>query len=343
MRDAHRELSERIRSGITTGSATPTSIADMRGTLAAVEDVLHGVTREIGRAALTLGSDAANGAVGATFDYLQDANQRFLGRALPIRESAMFDRATSGTRASILRRLASLDGEQERSVDDPDADAEIPPSSMLRPGGVLSRYSIATVGAFEDVLRVGMLTGKPWGDVREELVTKSPFLQGAPKSWAERIVRTETMGAYNRAGWESIREADDELGDMVKILSAVFDDRTGWDSYQVHGQIRRPDEAFAWRGGLYQAPPNRPNDREVVVPHRIAWPIPSELGWRSDGEVAAAWKRERRKGGPPGRPQMTTVPLSRFGRDSKKKGEPSKEERGAAPPAPAPELGTDAG
>ena len=180
--------------------------------------------------------------------------------------------------------------------------------------GVLARYGAATIQSFEDVLRNGMLTGKPWGDVREELVSKSPFLQGAPRSWAERILRTETMGAYNRAGWEAIRAADDDLGDMVKILSATFDNRTAWDSYQVHGQIRRVDEAFAWNGGLYQAPPNRPNDREVVVPHRISWPLPPDLAWRSDAEVIAAWKRDRRLGSPPARPQMTTVPLDRFGK-----------------------------
>jgi hypothetical protein len=122
-----------------------------------------------------------------------------------------------------------------------------------------------------------------------------------------------TMGAYNRAGWESIRSADDDLGDMVKILCASFDDRTGWDSYQVHGQIRLPDEAFEWAGGIFQHPPNRPNDREVVVPHRKSWAIPPELAWRGDGEVMAAWRRDRRKGAPPGRPEMTTVPLSEFG------------------------------
>jgi len=200
------------------------------------------------------------------------------------------------------------------------------------PGGVLTRYSSAVIEEFEGVLRRGMLTGKPWGDVRDELTSKSPFLQGSPKFWAERIVRTETMGAYNRAGWESIRAADDELGDMVKILSATFDDRTGWDSYQVHGQIRRVDEAFAWKGGLYQSPPNRPNDREVVVPHRVSWPIPAELAWRSDGEVAAAWKRDRRKGGPPPRPLMTTIPLALFGRSDARK--PSEKERGKATAAP---------
>lgn len=318
MREAAAELEARLRAAISTGSATPTSIREMQTTLGQLRDVMKTVARRLGQTTIDVATDAANEAAGTMFDYLQGASSEFApGRALPIREAAMFSRAVAGTEASILRRLAATESDQARIDADPEATSMVPEQPM-RPGGVLSRYSVATIGQFEDVLRRGMLTGKPWGDVRDELTSKSPFLEGAPRYWAERIVRTETMGAYNRAGWETIRAADDELGDMVKILSAVFDDRTGWDSYQVHGQIRRPDEAFAWKGGMYQAPPNRPNDREVVVPHRVSWPIPEELAWRSDGEVAAAWRRERRRGGPPSRPLMTTVPLASFGKTAAK-------------------------
>lgn len=328
MREAARELEERLRSSIVTGSATPTSIVQMQQTLGQLNDVVKTLARKLGRTTVDIAGDAANASATTMYDYLQDASSEFSpGRALPIREASMFSRAVSGAQSSILRRLATTEQDQARLDVDPETGDMIPEQPM-RPGGVLSRYSIATIGEFEAVLKRGMLTGKPWGDVRDELTSKSPFLEGAPRSWAERIVRTETMGAYNRAGWETIRAADDELGDMCKILSATFDDRTGWDSYQVHGQIRLPDEAFAWKGGLYQSPPNRPNDREVVVPHRISWPIPDDLAWRSDGEVAAAWRRERRKGGPPGRPLMTTVELSRFGKPQKK-GE--KTEQASAP------------
>jgi hypothetical protein len=318
MQDAAAELEARLRSGITTGVATPTSITQMQAALGQVNDVVKTLARRLGRTTLDVATDAADASATSMFDYLQGAHSEFSpGRPLPIREASMFSRAVSGAQSSILRRLATTEEDQQRLDIDPDTGDMIPEQPM-RPGGVLSRYGMATIGEFEAVLQRGMLTGKAWGDVRDELTSKSPFLEGAPKSWAERIVRTETMGAYNRAGWETIRAADDELGDMCKILSATFDDRTGWDSYQVHGQIRLPDEAFAWMGGLYQAPPNRPNDREVVVPHRISWPIPDELAWRSDAEVAAAWKRDRRKGSPSGRPLMTTVELARFGKPQKK-------------------------
>jgi len=308
MRTAATELRERMAAGIKTSSATPTSIQEMRRTLAQLDDVMVALSRRLGRTTLGIAGEAAEVAATNVFDYMQDASVQFGGAPLGLRESAMLSRAVSGTEASVLRRLAATQDQTTEIMEDPDA-AEVSPR-MMADGGVLSRYSIETIGVFEDVLRRGMLTQKPWGDVRQELIDNSPFLQGAPRYWAERIVRTETMGAYNRAGWETIRAADDELGDMVKILCATFDNRTGWDSYQVHGQIRRPDEAFEWAGGFYQHPPNRPNDREVVLPHRLSWDIPSNLSWRSDAEVVAAWQRDKRKGSPPARPTMTTVDLS---------------------------------
>lgn len=127
------------------------------------------------------------------------------------------------------------------------------------------------------------------------------------------------MGAYNRSILENGEEANEVVGgDMVKILVAGFDDRTGWDSYQVHGQIRRLDEPFEWvtKNGdtiAYMTPPNRPNDREVVVFHRMAWPIPDELKPVSDSEYEARFAEQNKKGSPPERPKMSTVPLSAFG------------------------------
>jgi hypothetical protein len=52
------------------------------------------------------------------------------------------------------------------------------------------------------------------------------------------------------------------------------------------------------------------NDREVVVPHRIHWPVPATLKPRGDGEVAARWSAEGRKGSPPARPLMSTVDMA---------------------------------
>ncbi len=250
---------------------------------------------------------AAESAAAGTIDYLNRLEQKFRGlgtQGLALDEAAMFEQARVGARASILRRLASSG---------PSAPVGSP--TQLHPGkpGILDRYGIATIGEFEKTLQSGVVARSSWDEMKAAIVTKSPFLQGKPGFWAERIVRTEMLGAYNRGSWEAGRQADDQLGDLVKILSATFDDRTGSDSFAVHGQIRRTDQAFESWFGLYQHPPNRPNDREIVVPHRISWPIPEYLRWKEDGEIVERWTKEKRKGSPPPRPNMTTIPIASFG------------------------------
>ena len=249
---------------------------------------------------------AAEYATQGTINYLNGMEQSFKGVAtqpLALDEAAMFEQSVVGARSSILRRLGSS------GTGAPGAAAAEVPAKM----GILDRYGLNVIGDFEQTLTTGVLGRKSWDEVKADLIGQSPFLQGKPAFWAERIVRTEMMGAYNRASWESNREADDQLGDMVKILSATFDDRTAADSYAVHGQIRYPDEAFESWFGLYQHPPNRPNDREIVVPHRISWPLPPYLKQRQDAEILARWLKEKRKGSPPPRPKMSSVDISRFG------------------------------
>jgi hypothetical protein len=58
---------------------------------------------------------------------------------------------------------------------------------------------------------------------------------------------------------------------MLKRLVSTFDSKTGRDSIRVHGQVRPVRDPFFDGNRYYQAPPNRPNDREVLVPHRAEW------------------------------------------------------------------------
>lgn len=255
------------------------------------------------------GGRAAEKSAESLLRYLSAAEKKFGGIAQPLnlREAGILDAAREGTNASVLRRLATS------------GDPGAAPLHRAK-GGVLARYGTKVVGFFEEELQQGFVQKKPWADVRAALVERSPFLQEAPAFWAERIVRTETMAAQNRAGLEGIKAAQEQVGGMVKILSAVFDDRTGADSIAVHGQIRRVEEPFDTWYGKFEHPPDRPNDRGTVVPHRISWPIPPFLAWRDYSEVSARWKAEGRKGVPPERPLMTTVPRSQFGRPDPSRG-----------------------
>lgn len=298
LRQAQHELQSRIRQKESLGHADETfTMVRLRATLHQVAMVTHRLQHGMREALVDAGGQAAQHSTEAVLRYLHAAEKNFRGvGASPLRldEAGLLEGATHGAQASLLRRIAG----------DPD-----------HPGhrGVLERYGVATIGHFEEELRRSLVTKTPWQDIKKGLVERSPFLQGAPAHWAERIVRTETMHVQNRASWESIRGADEQLGDMLKILSATFDDRTAADSYAVHGQIRRPEEAFESWFGLYQHPPNRPNDREVVVPHRMSWPLPEYLQPRSDAQVRARWHQEGRKGSPPPRPKMSTVDRSKIG------------------------------
>lgn len=291
----------------------PTTAMFSRETLNATLVQVRHVLLQVGTgmtSVLTSGAEgAAEQAAGGTIDYLARVEALFRGGAAPLDldTASMFERAKVGARSSILQRLATS-GEPQQ-----------PPGGLAEPHrakpGILQRYGLATIGDFEDELRTGILARRSWTEQKQALVAKSPFLQGNPGFWAERIVRTESMGAYSRGAWEANRDANEQLGDMLKIVAATFDDRTSSDSYAVHGQIRRPDEAFESWFGLYQHPPNRPNDREVVVPHRISWPIPDYLKWRTDAEIAERWTKEKRKGPPPARPKMTSIDVSRIGQE----------------------------
>lgn len=299
LQEAARDLERRIRAYVPTRPSEPTfSMMQMRTTLAQLNTVMRTVEAEIATNIKDTAAIAAQHAAQHTIDYLRAADKAFRGigtQPLAIRQATMMEASVQGVHSSVLHRLAA---------------------SPDRPGhkGVMQRYGHQTILHFEKEMQKGLLARKSWTEMQRDITQKSPFLQAAPAYWAARIVRTEAMHAYNRAGWESIREADEQLDDMVKILSATFDDRTASDSYAIHGQIRRPEEAFESWFGLYQHPPNRPNDREIVVPHRISWEIPEYLEWCEEDEIEEAWERERHKVEMPERPEMTTVDLDSFGR-----------------------------
>ena len=615
LEESARDLRARLKTveGSRVGPDSYTA-TQMRATLKQLEQVLAKLTRDMKGVLLEHGPQAAEMGAQGTAEYLAAADKAYKGvgsQPLALRTAAMLEAARDGSAGSILRRLAT----------DPS-----------RPGhyGVLQRYGVSTIGYFERELQKGLMQKKSWAQMQADITEKSPFLQGAPAFWAQRIVRTEMMAAHNRGQHEAVVKADKDLGGFVKILSAVFDDRTGclvastrvagamvravfrrwyegpvtrlvteagrdltatpnhpvltrrgWvaagqlhlgdelvcdggkespgaagdeyvaggpatigevfealresgvherrrgsqqdfygdgmngevdvlhphrelrlgdfapvykpsaervfapsnnvlfctvcgamlgastslrvvrlgaaaqshpgvtqtacdeclgrtepfadvldgfplvvlagdvfdghlakpgvvlsgalalpnavfphhsaireffghvppvdvqgvrhlrerhpravkfdrlvhiestsiaghvfdlsttegyftaegvytgncDSYAVHGQIRRPEEPFEWWEGAYMHPPNRPNDREVVVPHRIQWPIPPYLLWKDEAEVQKAWTRDGRKGAPPERPLMTTVPLSEFG---KKTAQPASSESESA-------------
>jgi len=312
---ANAELDQRLRqtAGLSGPGAGREAFSHAQARIAKeqIKRVLVPLRRGITTLIVEQSQVTASSAVKGSLAYMREAERFFTGigaaSAPRLHEAMILDTVVSGMESSVLRRLATS-GEPQSSMKAP------------HPGkrGILDRYGTNVIGKFEEQLKLRFVAGKPWNETREAIIRESPFLTGmnagSGTMWAERIVRTEVMAANNRANWETIGETNKVLGDAVKILAATFDDRTAADSYAVHGQIRRVDEPFESWFGAYMHPPNRPNDREIVVPHRLSWPIPDTLRWRSDGEIAAAWGREGRKSAMPPRPKMTTIPLEEFGK-----------------------------
>lgn len=301
--EAQRQLEARLRA-MRAGTGT-FSETQAQATLGQVKNVLSDLTPKIRKTIVRGAEEGAELAGDGLVRYLNAAEEQFAGAgsSLALDEAAVMDAAAVGARASVLRRLAS--------AGTPARGAEATPHRAKR--GILERYGLSVVEKFEETIQAGLVAKSSFADMRARIIDQSPFLQGAPAHWAERIVRTEVMGGLNRASWEANREADDQLGDVCKILAATFDDRTAADSFAVHGQIRRPEEAFDTWFGPMQHPPSRPNDREVVVTHRVSWPIPPFLLPRDPSQVMARWVAEGRKTRMPPIPNRSSIDIRLFG------------------------------
>jgi hypothetical protein len=110
------------------------------------------------------------------------------------------------------------------------------------------------------------------GSIREGLARSIVQGEGVDEmSW--------TYGVSNQRSMEELRPA---VPKMQKRLVATFDDRTGKDSEALNGQTVPVDQPFVWvvkndhgvptgKVVRYMQPPNRPNDRECVIPWLPAW------------------------------------------------------------------------
>lgn len=244
-----------------------------------------------------------------TIQVMEGLERRFTGitRPLQLREASRLNAAIGRSAGSLLARV---------------------PTSW-------DRYGLSMIGEFERYMRAGLTTGAsmdemigaltghggptgkvslrarvtPQGILRLQEADIPEGLFVRYRSWAERIVRTETMAAYNGAryeGLEEIRRTD--FPDMQKKIVAILDQRTAPDSIYVNGQVRNLNASFEdGAGRTYLYPPARPNDRETVIPWRPRWEgpareIPSQrqralVGELSERETETLVQRARRRAG----------------------------------------------
>lgn len=124
-------------------------------------------------------------------------------------------------------------------------------------------YGMEAITKMRAVMSRGSLAGQTIAQTWEQM---APAV-GMPEWKAERIVRTEQSFALHRRQALDMHEMfGDRVGEWRKELVATLDGRTGQDSIFVNHQTRKINEPFVDNiGNVYQHPPNRPNDREVVV------------------------------------------------------------------------------
>lgn len=288
--DMLREIEQRL-------GATTAGTFDHQRLVGMVAQVRIGMARLARGVAGAMEDGADQVGIHAARTMLLDAaalEHRFTGAVMPIPllQSARLHGLVAGTTESVMR---------------------VHESSM-------ARYGVKLVRRFEGELGNSLALG-------ETPVQAIDRIQRAGAlEWhgAERLVRTELSYAAGAAARDAADEQADELdGDMwsrwtehVSDEGTPLDDRVGVDSEAMHGQVAHPGGMFTQPpmspqgeavgdslvGKQWACPPNRPNDRSVLVPWRASWDVP---GWRWEGKripvtddhvekMNERWMRKRR-------------------------------------------------
>ncbi len=147
-----------------------------------------------------------------------------------------------------------------------------------------ARYGAEAVAGIEAAMAKSVMLGTPWTDARESVVAIVREQVGGRQWMVDRIVRTEVATVHSSTTMAALLEEDEADDPMLKKLVAIFDKATALDSKLLHGQTRRVQDLFTdvVRGKRFDAPPNRPNDREIVI------------GWRASYGDSRAFDAETR-------------------------------------------------
>jgi uncharacterized protein with gpF-like domain len=236
----------------------------MRMVLVQVNDGIHAFQEAMGEHLTKEGKLASVLAQRHLIKTVEVAERQFTGHT-PVLET---------DRAAILRGVRE----------------DITPSLLDRYEASKGYYGAQTIEQVKGAMAESLVQGETVDGVVSRIAASGGVFDG--QRWrADRIARTElayTYGASTQATMETMRDRD--LPGLMKRLVATFDSRTGEDSEQLDGQTVPVDEPFIWERETkhgtevveYFFPPNRPQDRECVIPWSGEWNAKS-IG--SQGEV----------------------------------------------------------
>lgn len=138
----------------------------------------------------------------------------------------------------------------------------------------LDTYSGMLRGKFQGALTQSLLQRKTWSQTvydMEQVFNLEEWVLG-------RIVRTELHNVYNVSKMEGFLGVRDQyMPNLKKTLYHPMDSRTGDDSKKAArlNLIVDIDEPFIYdfkgEPRTFMAPPDRPNDRAILIPYRKEW------------------------------------------------------------------------
>jgi hypothetical protein len=239
MADIEAELS-RAKQGSWTSAMAAATLAQ-----------LGEATRGLSESQLRLLSRALPGIAGIAkddlADYLGRLDEHYLGVARPLRWDAL--EWLEGYSRPLLRSRLRI---YEKSF---------------------ARYGAEAVAGIENSMAKSVLLGTPWTEARKSVMGLVRNEVGGRQWMVDRIIRTEVATVYSSTTMAALLEEDEPDDPMLKKLVAIWDKVTGLDSKMLHGQTRRVQDMFTdvVRGREFDAPPNRPNDREIVIGWRASW------------------------------------------------------------------------
>jgi len=252
-KEAKADLYDRLLQAGGSSATTPTAL-QLRAMIAQVDAVTESLGKNLNSHLKDISKSASEMGARHGIDEFKKLEKHFTGNVpvLQIETAAQLKGLVKDTTSSLLRRYSLAS----------------------------SVWSNQAIQDIEQAMSVGSMAGKPTNDIIQEVMGKTGILE--QERWrAERIVRTETAFAHGRSKYDAMKRTSEELGEkkLYKRLIETLDNRTGDDSFVLHGQTVPIDEPFRWkhkRAGSwvvteYQHPPNRPNDRAVVIPWDPSW------------------------------------------------------------------------
>lgn len=261
--EARTDLERRLAGLAREGKSQTFSAQHMRLVLAQVVDVLRGFDTGL------LGHLQETGRLAAAVAPRQVA--QMIGRV-----EGHFGRMTpviQATQAAVVRGVFP----------------SVAPTLLDRYRQSARRYGPQALMAIRDGLAQSLVQGESVDQAVDRL-TKTQGLFDGQRWRAERVVRTEMSWTFGISRQRSMEQMRPAVPRLLKRLVATRDDREGDDSKDLDGQTVPVEQPFIWvvknskgvptgRVIPYMQPPNRPNDRETVIPWVADW---------GSGPVAAA-------------------------------------------------------